>query len=196
MKIIFASQNPNKLNEIQSQLANYDVVGLDPLLFTEELQETGVTLDANARQKAQQVWDKTHESCFADDTGLEVEALNSEPGVYSARYAGAQKDANDNMNLLLHNLSDKSNRKARFRTCISLCLDGIFYEFEGICEGEITLQKSGEKGFGYDPIFLPNGSKKTFAEMSLAEKARISHRGLAVAQLVDFLKDNYLKADS
>jgi XTP/dITP diphosphohydrolase len=196
MKIIFASQNPNKLNEIQSQLANYDVVGLDPLLFPEELQETGATIDANARQKAQQVWDKTHESCFADDTGLEVEALNSEPGVYSARYAGAQKDANDNMNLLLHNLSDKSNRKARFRTCISLCLDGIFYEFEGICEGEITLQKSGEKGFGYDPIFLPNGSKKTFAEMSLAEKARISHRGLAVAQLVDFLKDNYLKADS
>ena len=196
MKIIFASQNPNKLNEIQSQLANYDVVGLDPLLFPEELQETGATIDANARQKAQQVWDKTHESCFADDTGLEVEALNSEPGVYSARYAGAQKDANDNMNLLLHNLSDKSNRKARFRTCISLCLDGIFYEFEGICEGEITLQKSGEKGFGYDPIFLPNGSKKTFAEMSLAEKARISQRGLAVAQLVDFLKDNYLKADS
>ena len=188
MKIIFASQNPNKLNEIQSQLANYDVVGLDPLLFSEELQETGATLDSNARQKAQQVWDKTHESCFADDTGLEVEALNSEPGVYSARYAGAQKDANDNMNLLLHNLSDKSNRKARFRTCISLCLDGIFYEFEGICEGEITLQKSGEKGFGYDPIFLPNGSKKTFAEMSLVEKARISHRGLAVAQLVDFLK--------
>jgi XTP/dITP diphosphohydrolase len=196
MKIIFASQNPNKLNEIQSQLANYDVVGLDPLLFPEELQETGATLDANARQKVQQVWDKTHESCFADDTGLEVEALDGEPGVYSARYAGAQKDANDNMNLLLHNLSDKSNRKAQFRTCISLCLDGIFYEFEGICEGEITLQKSGEKGFGYDPIFLPNGSKKTFAEMSLAEKARISHRGIAVAQLIDFLKDNYLKADS
>ena len=188
MKIIFASQNHNKLHEIQSQLANYDVVGLDPLLFPEELQETGATLDANARQKAQQVWDKTHESCFADDTGLEVEALDGEPGVYSARYAGAQKDANDNMNLLLHNLSDKSNRKARFRTCISLCLDGIFYEFEGICEGEITLQKSGEKGFGYDPIFLPNGSKKTFAEMSLVEKARISHRGIAVAQLVDFLK--------
>ena len=189
MKIIFASQNPNKLHEIQSQLANYDVVGLDPLLFTEELQETGVTLDANARQKAQQVWDKTHESCFADDTGLEVEALNGEPGVYSARYAGAQKDAHDNMNLLLHNLSDKINLNARFRTCISLCLDGVFYEFEGICEGEITLKKSGEKGFGYDPIFRPNGSKRTFAEMSLAEKARISHRGLAVAQLVDFLKN-------
>ena len=189
MKIIFASQNPNKLHEIQSQLANYDVVGLDPLLFTEELQETGVTLDANARQKAQQVWDKTHESCFADDTGLEVEALNGEPGVYSARYAGEKKDAHDNMNLLLHNLSDKINRKARFRTCISLCLDGVFYEFEGICEGEITLKKSGEKGFGYDPIFRPNGSKRTFAEMSLAEKARISHRGLAVAQLVDFLKN-------
>jgi XTP/dITP diphosphohydrolase len=189
MKIIFASQNPNKLNEIQSQLANYTVVGLDPLLFPEELQETGTTLDANARQKAQQVWDKTQESCFADDTGLEVDALNDAPGVYSARYAGAQKNAEDNMNLLLLNLSNKINRKARFRTCISLCLDGVFYEFEGVCEGEITLQKLGEKGFGYDPIFLPNDSNRTFAEMSLAEKARVSHRGIAIAKLVNFLKN-------
>ena len=189
MKIIFASQNPNKLNEIQSQLANYTVVGLDPLLFPEELQETGTTLYANARQKAQQVWDKTQESCFADDTGLEVDALNDAPGVYSARYAGAQKNAEDNMNLLLLNLSNKINRKARFRTCISLCLDGVFYEFEGVCEGEITLQKLGEKGFGYDPIFLPNDSKRTFAEMSLDEKSRISHRGIAVAKLVNFLKN-------
>jgi XTP/dITP diphosphohydrolase len=189
MKIIFASQNPNKLNEIQSQLANYTVVGLDPLLFPEELQETGTTLDANARQKAQQVWDKTQESCFADDTGLEVDALNDAPGVYSARYAGAQKNAEDNMNLLLLNLSNKINRKARFRTCISLCLDGVFYEFEGVCEGEITLQKLGEKGFGYDPIFLPNDSNRTFAEMSLAEKARVSHRGIAIAELVNFLKN-------
>ena len=189
MKIIFASQNHNKLNEIQSQLANYTVVGLDPLLFPEELQETGTTLDANARQKAQQVWDKTQESCFADDTGLEVDALNGAPGVYSARYAGAQKNAEDNMNLLLLNLSNKINRKARFRTCISLCLDGVFYEFEGVCEGEITLQKLGEKGFGYDPIFLPNDSNRTFAEMSLAEKARISHRGIAIAELVNFLKN-------
>lgn len=189
MKIIFASQNHNKLNEIKSQLANYTVVGLDPLLFPEELQETGATLDANARQKAQQVWDKTQESCFADDTGLEVDALNDAPGVYSARYAGAQKNAEDNMNLLLLNLSNKINRKARFRTCISLCLDGVFYEFEGVCEGEITLQKLGEKGFGYDPIFLPNDSKRTFAEMSLDEKSRISHRGIAVAKLVNFLKN-------
>ena len=189
MKIIFASQNPNKLNEIQSQLANYTVVGLDPLLFPEELQETGTTLDANARKKAQQVWDKTQESCFADDTGLEVDALNDAPGVYSARYAGAQKNAEDNMNLLLLNLSNKINRKARFRTCISLCLDGVFYEFEGVCEGEITLQKLGEKGFGYDPIFLPNDSNRTFAEMSLAEKARVSHRGIAIAELVNFLKN-------
>ena len=189
MKIIFASQNPNKLNEIQSQLANYTVVGLDPLLFPEELQETGTTLYANARQKAQQVWDKTQESCFADDTGLEVDALNDAPGAYSARYAGAQKNAEDNMNLLLLNLSNKINRKARFRTCISLCLDGVFYEFEGVCEGEITLQKLGEKGFGYDPIFLPNDSNRTFAEMSLAEKARVSHRGIAIAELVNFLKN-------
>jgi XTP/dITP diphosphohydrolase len=189
MKIIFASQNHNKLNEIQSQLANYTVVGLDQLLFPEELQETGTTLDANARQKAQQVWDKTQESCFADDTGLEVDALNDAPGVYSARYAGAQKNAEDNMNLLLLNLSNEINRKAQFRTCISLCLDGVFYEFEGVCEGEITLQKLGEKGFGYDPIFLPNDSKRTFAEMSLDEKARISHRGIAVAKLVNFLKN-------
>ena len=188
MKIILASQNPNKLYEIQSQLANYDVIGLDPLLFPEELSETGNTLDENARQKAEQVWEKTNESCFADDTGLEVEALKGEPGVYSARYAGVQKSAEDNMNLLLHNLLGKSNRKARFRTCISLCLNGVFYEFEGVCDGEITIKKSGKKGFGYDPIFLPKGSKKTFAEMSLAEKAVISHRGLAVAQLISFLK--------
>ena len=168
---------------------SYNVVGLDQLLFPEELQETGTTLDANARQKAQQVWDKTQESCFADDTGLEVDALNDAPGVYSARYAGAQKNAEDNMNLLLLNLSNKTNRKARFRTCISLCLDGVFYEFEGVCKGEITLQKLGEKGFGYDPIFLPNDSNRTFAEMSLAEKARISHRGIAIAELVNFLKN-------
>ena len=187
MKIIFASQNPNKLREIQSQLSNYEVKGLDPTLFPEELLETGNTLDANAHQKAQQVWEKTQESCFADDTGLEVEALNGATGVYSARYAGAQKSAEDNMDLLLLNLSNQTNRKARFRTCISLCMEGIFYEFEGVCEGQIIQHKTGEKGFGYDPIFLPNGSDKTFAEMSLVEKARISHRGLAVVQLIDFL---------
>ena len=188
MKIILASQNPNKLYEIQSQLANYDVIGLDPLLFPEELSETGNTLDENARQKAEQVWEKTNESCFADDTGLEVEALNGEPGVYSARYAGVQKSAEDNMNLLLHNLLGKSNRKARFRTCISLCLNGVFYEFEGVCDGEITIKKSGKKGFGYDPIFIAKGKKITFAQMNKKEKNLISHRFDAFKKIKKYFK--------
>ena len=131
MKIIFASQNPNKLNEIQSQLANYTVVGLDPLLFPEELQETGTTLDANARQKAQQVWDKTQESCFADDTGLEVDALNDDPGVYSARYAGAQKNAEDNMNLLL-------GSHLHFEVRLELCKQTPF-KTKGLLNGKIKL---------------------------------------------------------
>ena len=187
MKIIFASQNPNKLKEIQSKLSAFEITGLSNATFPDELKETGLTLDENARQKAQQVWDKTQHACFADDTGLEVEALNGAPGVFSARYAGDQKNAEDNMHLLMQNLKGETHRIARFRTVISLCLEGIFYTFEGICEGEIIHEKKGSYGFGYDPIFVPKGSSKTFAEMTLDEKAIISHRALAMDKLVTFL---------
>lgn len=149
--------------------------------------ETGDTLQANALQKVRQVYEKTGENCFADDTGLEVEALNGAPGVYSARYGGEQKNSEDNMNLLLKNLEGETNRKARFRTVVALILDGKEYTFEGICNGEIRSERSGEKGFGYDPIFQPAGEERTFAEMTMVEKADISHRGLAVNELVKFL---------
>ena len=188
MKIIFASQNKNKLHEIQSRLLDYEIIGLDEKLFPDELAETGDTLDENAFQKAQQVWNKLGIPCFADDTGLEVEALGGKPGVYSARYAGEHKSSLDNMDLLLHNMRDVSNRRAAFRTCISLCVDNTFYFFEGICSGEIAQEKRGEQGFGYDPIFIPSGFDRTFAEMTIEEKSSISHRGLAIEKLVQFLK--------
>ena len=187
MKIIFASQNPNKIEEIRAKLPSYDIVGLDPETFPNELSETGNMLEANALQKARQVYEKTNENCFADDTGLEVEVLDGAPGVYSARYAGKQKNSEDNMNLLLKNLEGETHRKARFRTVVALILDGKEYTFEGICEGEITRERSGARGFGYDPIFMPTGYDRTFAEMSMSEKSTISHRGLAVDELVKFL---------
>lgn len=187
MKIIFASQNPNKIAEIRAKLPNFEIVGLDPLVFPDELLETGSTLQDNALQKVRQVYEQTGENCFADDTGLEVEALDGAPGVYSARYAGEQKNSNDNMDLLLSRLVEKSSRKARFRTVVALILDGKEYTFEGICKGEIRSERSGAEGFGYDPIFQPEGETRTFAEMTMDEKADISHRGLAVNELVKFL---------
>jgi len=188
MKIIFASQNKNKLHEIQSRLLDHEIIGLDEKLFPDELAETGNTLNENAFQKAQQVWDKLGISCFADDTGLEVEALEGKPGVYSARYAGEHKSSEDNMDLLLYNMRNISDRRASFRTCISLCVDNTYYFFEGICSGEIAREKRGGQGFGYDPIFVPSGFDRTFAEMTIAEKSSISHRGLAIDKLVQFLK--------
>jgi XTP/dITP diphosphohydrolase len=187
MNIIFASQNPNKIEEIRAKIPQHTVVGLDPTVFPNELLETGDTLEANALQKARQVFEKTGENCFADDTGLEVDVLNGDPGVYSARYAGEQKNSDDNMELLLTNLRDKSNREARFRTVIALIWEGKEYAFEGVCEGEITESRSGGAGFGYDPIFKPTGSDRTFAEMTMYEKATMSHRGKAVEKLVAFL---------
>jgi XTP/dITP diphosphohydrolase len=188
VKIILATQNPKKIEEIRSKLTAFEVVGLDPREFPNELLETGETLEVNALQKARQVYAVTQTTCFADDTGLEVEALDGEPGVYSARYAGAQKNSEDNMNLLLEKLSGKVNRKAQFRTVIALIYEGKEYLFEGICKGEIIASKRGTLGFGYDPIFVPDGYNTTFAEMELAEKNKISHRGLAVEKLVSFLK--------
>lgn len=189
MKIIFASQNVNKIAEIRAKLPEYTIEGLDADIFPDELLETGNTLDANALQKVRQVYEKTGENCFADDTGLEVEVLNGDPGVYSARYAGEQKKSEDNMNLLLENLKGKSDRKARFRTVVALIWEGKEYSFEGICAGEITTERSGEGGFGYDPIFTPNGYDRTFAEMTMDEKSDMSHRGLAVNRLVEFLEN-------
>lgn len=190
MKIIFASQNPNKVAEIRAKLPGYTIQGLDSLVFAQELEETGNTLKDNALQKARHVFAKTEENCFADDTGLEVEALNGEPGVYSARYAGAQKSSEDNMALLLRNLVGEANRKAQFKTVIALIWEGKEFFFEGICKGVITQSRSGAQGFGYDPIFKPNGYVHTFAEMDMTTKSRISHRGLAVDKLVEFLESN------
>ena len=169
--------------------AHIQLVSLAEIGCTVELPETQETLEGNARQKAQYVWDNFGVSCFADDTGLEVEALNNEPGVYSARYAGPQRDSDDNMHLLLQKLQKKQNRNARFRTVVALVLNGEVHEFEGIATGHITQTKAGEGGFGYDPVFVPEGYTQTFAELSKEQKNQISHRGKAIAKLVRFLEE-------
>ena len=185
MKLVFATNNPNKLKELQALVGDkYQLLGLKDIGCFEEIPEEQLTLEGNARQKAFYVYEKYGYSCFADDTGLEVEALNGEPGVYSARYAGEEKDASANMNKLLHEMDRINNRKARFRTVISLVINGKEVQFEGIAEGEITREKCGDSGFGYDPVFLPEGFSKTFAEMELQDKNKISHRGRAVQKLV------------
>ena len=187
-EIIFATQNKNKVEEIQSQVSNlFQVNSLLDLNYLKDLEETQDTLQGNALQKVRFIHEKFKMNAFADDTGLEVEALNGEPGVYSARYAGESKSFDANMNKLLENLKNSENRKARFRTVIALILNNKEYLFEGICEGEITQSKIGEKGFGYDPIFRPSGYSLTFAEMDLKTKSKISHRGKAVEKLIDFL---------
>jgi XTP/dITP diphosphohydrolase len=191
MKLIFASHNKNKVKEIAAILPkNFELVGLDDLNYTEEIDETGATLEENALIKAKHIYEIFNLNCFADDSGLEVETLNNEPGVYSARYAGIEKNDDANMNKLLENLSHKENRKARFRTVIALILDGKEYLFEGIVNGKIINEKRGEKGFGYDPIFVPNGFEKTFAELPSEEKNQISHRALATNKLIGFLNEN------
>lgn len=188
MELIFATQNKHKVEEIQAQISpEIKVKSLLDINYLEELEETQETLQGNALQKVRFVNQKFNTNAFADDTGLEVEALNGEPGVYSARYAGESKSFEANMDKLLANLEGKSNRKAQFRTVVALILNGEEYLFEGICKGVIIETKSGEKGFGYDPIFKPDGYSKTFAEMDLETKTKISHRGLAVAKLIDFL---------
>lgn len=187
IQIVFATNNLNKLNEVQAMLpTNIHILSLSDISCTEDIPETQNTIEGNAIQKAQYIKDHYGYDCFADDTGLEVEALNNQPGVYSARYAGAQRNAVDNMALLLTNLEDKANRKAQFKTVIALILNNQLQTFTGICKGEITHQKQGNKGFGYDPIFKPLGYNQTFAEMSLDEKNRIGHRGKAIRQLVNF----------
>ena len=186
-KIVFATGNPNKLKEIKSAINSFEIVGLKDLGITEEIPETGDTLKKNALQKAKYVYDKTGLDCFSDDTGLEIEAINNRPGVYSAMYAGSDCNAEDNMRKVLEELGETTNRTAQFKTIISLILQGKEYFFEGVVKGEILKDKTGKDGFGYDPIFRPLGYKESFAEMSIAQKNEISHRGLAVKKLIKFL---------
>ena len=186
-KIIFATGNPNKLKEIKSAINSFEIVGLKDLGITEEIPETGDTLKKNALQKAIYVYDKTGLDCFSDDTGLEIEALDFRPGVYSAMYAGPDCNAENNMRKVLEELGEAPNRNAQFKTVIALILQGKEYFFEGVIKGEILKQKTGKDGFGYDPIFRPLGYKESFAEMSIAQKNEISHRGLALKKLIKFL---------
>lgn len=188
MKLNFATNNNHKLKEVQEVLGDsFQIESLHELGIHEDILENQQTLEGNALQKARFLYQRTGESCFADDTGLEVEALNGAPGVYSARYAGESKNSLDNMALLLKNMEGKQNRKARFRTVIALILDGKEYLFEGIVNGVITEQPRGTAGFGYDPLFVPDGYATTFAEMDSESKNAISHRGLAVEKLAAFL---------
>lgn len=188
MKIVFATHNAHKVSEVQAVLGSeYQLVTATEAGITEEIPETQPTIEGNALQKARYVYEHTGLNCFADDTGLEVEALNGAPGVYSARYAGEHVSYADNNVLLLKNLAGCENRKARFRTVIALIVDGKEYLFEGRVEGTIATELHGEGGFGYDPLFVPEGSQLTFAEMSSEAKNKISHRGRAVAKLVAFL---------
>ena len=186
-KIVFATGNLNKLKEIKSAIKSFEIVGLKDLGITEKIPETGDTLKKNALQKAKYVYDKTGLDCFSDDTGLEIEALNNRPGVYSAMYAGPDCNAENNMRKVLEELGEAPNRNAQFKTVIALILQGKEYFFEGLVSGEILKEKTGKDGFGYDPIFKPLGYKESFAEMSIAQKNEISHRGLAVKKLVKFL---------
>ncbi|MCH7402518.1 non-canonical purine NTP diphosphatase [Belliella kenyensis] len=189
MKICFATNNKKKIEEVKAALgSSFTIVSLEEIGCQEELPETGDTLDHNAFQKARYVKDNYGVDCFADDTGLEVEALDGAPGVYSGRYAGEPRSDERNIDKLLSNLEGVSNRKARFRTVIALILDGEEHSFEGQVDGVILDKRTGDGGFGYDPIFRPEGYDKTFAELSLAEKNKISHRGKAVEALVKFLK--------
>lgn len=188
--IVFATGNANKVREVKAMLNdNLTIIGLADIGCHEDIPETSPTIAGNALQKARYVKDNYQHDCFSEDTGLEVEALNGDPGIYTARYAGDQKDPNDNMDLLLKNLEGHENRNAQFKTVIALTLNGEEHTFEGIVKGSIALQKSGAKGFGYDPIFIPEGYDTTFAEMTQDDKAKISHRGRAVRKLIAFLQN-------
>lgn len=188
MKLVFATNNQHKLHEIKHLLGDaIELLSLNDIGCQEDIPENQDTLEGNAGEKSFFVYNKYGVNCFADDTGLEIDALNGEPGVYSARYAGKAKNPENNMNLVLDKLSIINNRKARFRTVISLVMDGRETQFEGIVEGHILREKRGTTGFGYDPIFQPDESNLSFAEMSLEEKNKISHRARAVQKLVDYL---------
>jgi len=188
MKLVFATNNLHKLKEVQEMLSNsIEVLSLKDIGCFEDIEETEITLEGNAKLKADYITKKYGFDCFADDTGLEVEALDGKPGVYSARYAGENGNAEKNMEKLLVELQNKLSRKAKFRTIIALNITNKQYLFEGICDGEILNEKTGVKGFGYDPIFKPSNASCSFAEMNSEEKNIISHRGIAIQKLVQFL---------
>lgn len=187
-ELVIATHNKHKLDEIQKLLGDrIKLISLRDLGCNEDIPETGTTLKENAYQKAKYVWDKYGKNCFADDTGLIVEALDGAPGVYSARYAGEHCSFDDNIDLLLENMEGKTNRNARFETVICLIQDGKEQYFEGRCDGCILTERYGRGGFGYDPIFMPNGYGESFAELSMEEKNKISHRGKATDKLIKYL---------
>jgi XTP/dITP diphosphohydrolase len=194
MKLVFATNNMNKLREVQHMLSSVELLTLKDINCLVDIPETSATISGNASQKSNYIKEHFQLNCFSDDTGLEVDALNGAPGIYSARYAGAQKNADDNIDLLLKNLAQHQNRKARFITIISLIIEDEEHLFEGICKGTIISEKRGKQGFGYDPVFIPEGYHQTFAEMNQEQKAVLSHRGKAVRKLVTFL--NQLQSSS
>lgn len=188
MKIVFATQNQNKVSEISQIVGNkVEIKSLKDINCVEDIPETQPTIEGNASQKAFYVYNNYGVNCFADDTGMEVDALNGAPGVYSARYAGESHNYEANLQKVLHEMTGKQNRKARFKTVISLVIDGVETQFEGIVNGILLTEKRGENGFGYDPIFLPDGYNQTFAEMAPELKNSISHRGIAVRKLTEYL---------
>lgn len=188
--IIFATNNQHKVSEIRAVLKDtFQIISLKEAGIDIDIPEPHETLEENAREKSTTIYKITGKDCFSEDTGLEVASLNNEPGVKSARYAGADNDAAKNTEKLLHNLQQETNRQAQFRTVISLMLDGKAYSFEGVCKGVITETPSGTNGFGYDPVFIPEGSTKTFAEMNMDEKNQYSHRKKATAKFASFLND-------
>jgi XTP/dITP diphosphohydrolase len=188
-KLVFATNNDHKLRELTEIVPpEFELLSLNDIDCSDDIPETGDTLEINAAQKSFYIWEKYGINCFADDTGLEIEALGSEPGVYSARYAGEERSATANMLKVLEKMTNETNRKARFRCVISLVIDGIEKQFEGIVNGVILTEKHGDAGFGYDPIFMPDGFNQSFAEMSSFDKNQVSHRGRAVIKLVEYLK--------
>lgn len=188
MQIVFATNNLNKLREVQRLIPkSIQLLSLEDIECNEDIPETQLTIEGNAKQKANYIYKRYGYNCFADDTGLEVDVLNGEPGVFSARYAGEEKNTQKNINKLLKNLEGQLNRNAQFKTVIALYLNGNYYEFTGICKGVIIEEEKGEKGFGYDPVFKPNGYEDTFAQMAVKLKNEISHRGKAIKQLIHFL---------
>jgi XTP/dITP diphosphohydrolase len=187
MKLIFASHNAHKASEIQSILPSWiEIKTLSDLNYLEEIPENEATIEGNSQFKARFVQDKFEQNCFADDTGLEILALDKRPGVHSARYAGEQRDSNDNMNKVLMELEGNSDRSAQFKTVITLFWEGVEHQFEGIVKGHIASVKTGTEGFGYDPIFIPEGESRSFAEMTLSEKNKFSHRARAIEKLISF----------
>lgn len=193
-RLVFATNNKHKFDEIRQVIGNsIDLLSLSDVDFSEEIPEDQDTLEGNAAQKAMHIFNRFGLDCFADDTGLEIEALNGEPGVYSARYAGPSGSFEENMNLVLQRMKGINNRKARFRTVIALVENGNLSFYKGEIQGIITLEKRGEKGFGYDPIFIPDGFDTTFAQMTLEEKNRISHRAIAIEAFARYFRERQVE---